>query len=93
MGIMTSPLRYDRHGRAEPLGVRAAAVKMGLIVAAETGGVPLTAWEVRIVTAAIEFLADEYSRISDGYDKALADNRELTQQLEQARARLAERGE
>jgi hypothetical protein len=71
------------------MGVRAAAVKMGLIVAAETSGVPLTAWEVRIVTAAIEFLADEYARISDGYDQAIADNRELTQQLEAARARLA----
>ena len=72
-------LRYDSHGHANPIGVRAAAVKMGLILAAETKGSTLTEDDARIVTAAVAFLADEYTRISD-------DNERLTRELAEAHA-------
>lgn len=70
---MTVPLRFDARGHAVPMGVRAAAVKMALLIAAETKGEPLTEGDIKMVTAAVGFVADEYARISVANDKLTAE--------------------
>jgi hypothetical protein len=72
------PLRYNKQNQPEPMGVRAAAVRMALIIAAETKGEPLTADDIKMVTAAVGFVADEYARIATANDQLTATNHELT---------------
>jgi hypothetical protein len=61
---VTVPLRFDRAGQVEPMGVRAAAAKMAQWIAAGEKGTELTADEAKIVAAVAFFFADEYERIS-----------------------------
>jgi hypothetical protein len=81
-------INYLVPGFPDPVGVRAAAVRMGLIIAAETKGDTLTEDDTKMVTGAVGFLADEYTRISAANDELQRVNAELEARLLEI-ARLA----
>jgi hypothetical protein len=87
---MSMPLRFNRAGQPEPMGVRAAAAKMAVLVAASEKGAELTADEVRIVSAVASFFADEYDRISTDNERLTRDVGELRSQVQALETRLME---
>jgi hypothetical protein len=81
-------INYLVPGFPDPVGVRAAAVRMGLIIAAETKGDTLTEDDTKMVTGAVGFLADEYERLAGANDELVKVNAELEARLLEI-ARLA----
>lgn len=87
-------LRFDAAGHPVPMGTRAAAVKMGLIVAAEAKGQgsELTADDAKMVTAVSAFFASEYERISTANEEQAKQIHQLERKLMEI-ARLADVGD
>jgi hypothetical protein len=89
---MTVPLRFNKQGQPEPMGVRAAAAKMAEWIATTDKKADLTAEEGRLVAAVAEFFADEYTRISTANEQMERDIRELRAQIIQLEDRVRELG-
>lgn len=80
-------------GKPQPLGVRAAATKMALIVAETEKGTGLTTAEARYVTAVAAFFADEYERISTDNEHCRRDIQVMKQQILELEARVLDLAE
>jgi hypothetical protein len=79
---MTVPLRFGKSGEPLPMGVLAAAVKMGLIVAQEDKGADrLTEGEQRAVTVASKYLGTEYSRVADSNERLMRELAKKDQEI------------